>query len=247
MPATSPSDTSSRSTRSRPASTRERSSRSPARRVSRSTCSLVVTRNCRRVSSSRSSSSISSRKPARENSGVRSSCDALATNSLRAVSSCASWTRMRSNAAASWPSSSSPVSAIGSSKWPSAIRLAARSSRRMRRACMAAAALPSASAIPTATNVATRNRRSTSRTVASWSASDDVSRITPAEGSSGTATSAYSPPPRRTVRGHDLAGARRLERRRALLDRVRALFERVRQPGEGRWAARARRTRPRAC
>ena len=52
-----------------------------------------------RVVSSRSSSARSSRKPARENSGVRSSCEALATNSLRARSSCASWTRMRSNEA----------------------------------------------------------------------------------------------------------------------------------------------------
>ena len=84
----------------------------------------------------------SSRKPPSENSGVRSSCDAFATNSFRAVSSWASWTRIRSNAAASSPSSSSPSSTTGSSNLPSAIRFAARSSRRIRRACTAAAALP---------------------------------------------------------------------------------------------------------
>ena len=69
----------------------------------------------------------------------------------------------------------------------------------MRRACMAAAMLPSVSAMPTATAVATRNRRSTRRTVASWSAIELESSITPEEGSSGTATSAYSVLPRRTV------------------------------------------------
>ena len=153
---------------------------------------------------------------------------------------------MRSNAAASCPSSSSPVSAMGSSKWPSAIRLAARSSLRMRRACIAATTLPSTSAIPTAANVATRKRRSTSRTVASWSPSDAESSTTPDDGSSGTATSAYSAPPRRTRRRHGLARSRGLERRRALRDRIRPSSNesasRVERHG---WAER-RRTRPRA-
>ena len=53
--------------------------------VRRSTWLRVVARNSRRVLSSRSSSASSSRKPASENSGVRSSCEALATNSFRAL------------------------------------------------------------------------------------------------------------------------------------------------------------------
>ncbi len=43
-------------------------------------------------------------------------------------------TRIRSNVRASWPTSSAPVSRIGSSNWPAAIRSAAVSSRRSRRA-----------------------------------------------------------------------------------------------------------------
>ena len=66
-----------------------------------------------RVSASSSSLASSSRKPASENSGVRSSCEALAMNSARARSSEASCTRMRSNVRASWPSSSGSVSTIG--------------------------------------------------------------------------------------------------------------------------------------
>ena len=96
--ATSPRSTGSCSTRIRPASSRERSSRSVASFVRRSTCSRIVSRNSRRVSSSSSSSASSSRKPPSEKSGVRSSCDALAMNSLRARSSLPSRTRMRSNA-----------------------------------------------------------------------------------------------------------------------------------------------------
>ena len=45
----------------------------------------------------------SSRKPPSENSGVRSSCEALAMNSRRAWSSCASRNRMRSNEARELP------------------------------------------------------------------------------------------------------------------------------------------------
>ena len=86
----------------------------------------------RRVSSSRSSSASSSRKPPIENSGVRSSCDAFATNSFRALSSCASCTRIASNARASSPISSLPWSTIGAPKSPPAIRSAAVSSRSSR-------------------------------------------------------------------------------------------------------------------
>ncbi len=69
-----------------PASSRDRSSRSTASFCSRSTCSAIVSRNSRLVSSSSSSSRSSSTKPPSEKIGVRSSCDAVATNSLRATS-----------------------------------------------------------------------------------------------------------------------------------------------------------------
>ena len=49
----------------------------------------------------------SSRNPPSEKIGVRSSCDAVAMNRLRAVSSWPSWRCMSSSATASWPSSSS--------------------------------------------------------------------------------------------------------------------------------------------
>ena len=55
-------------------------------------------------------------------------------NSARARSSEASRTRIRSNVRASCPSSSGSVSTIGVSNSPSAIRAAAVSRRRMRRA-----------------------------------------------------------------------------------------------------------------
>ena len=144
MRATSPRSTGSCSTCIRPASSRERSSRSVASFASRSTCSRIVSRNSWRVASSTSSSAISSRKPPSENSGVRSSCEALAMNSLRARSSLPSRPRMRSNASARSPSSSLPVSTTGSSKRPPAIRSAARSSRRMRCACTDASAVAGA-------------------------------------------------------------------------------------------------------
>ena len=93
----------------------------------------METRKSSRVSGSTSSSPVSSsRKPASENSGVRSSCDALAMNSARARSSEASRRRISSNARASWPSSSGPASITASSKRPSAISSAAASSRRIR-------------------------------------------------------------------------------------------------------------------
>ena len=89
-----------------PASRRDRSSRSTDSFCRRATCSLIVSRNSRRVSSSRSSSWSSSTNPASEKIGVRSSCDAVAMNSLRATSTCRScaciWLKVR----VSWPSSS---------------------------------------------------------------------------------------------------------------------------------------------
>ena len=85
----------------------ERSSSSVASLRRRSTWSRTCSTNWRRVSSSSSSSASSSRKPPSEKIGVRSSCEAVAMNCLRAESSWASWRCMSSNAAASWPSSSS--------------------------------------------------------------------------------------------------------------------------------------------
>ena len=133
--ATFPRSTGACSIRIRPASSRERSSRSVASFASLATCSRIVSRNSWRVASSRSSSAISSRKPPSEKSGVRSSCDAFAMNSRRARSRFSSRWRIRSNAAASSPSSSRPASTTGSSKRPPAMRSTARSSRRIRRAC----------------------------------------------------------------------------------------------------------------
>ena len=117
---------------SAPASSRERSSSSTARLRIRSTWPRICSRNARRVSSSRSSSASSSRKPPREKIGVRSSCDALAMNCLRARSSRASCACMSSNAAASRPSSSSESARIGCEKSPAATLRAARSSRLTR-------------------------------------------------------------------------------------------------------------------
>ena len=79
------SGTGSSSSSSEPASSRDRSSRSVVSFWSRSTCSRIVARNSSRVSSSRSSSWSSSTKPPSEKIGVRSSCEALAMNSLRAL------------------------------------------------------------------------------------------------------------------------------------------------------------------
>ena len=89
-PPASRSGTGSSSSSSEPASSRDRSSRSVVSFCSRSTCSRIVARNSARVSSSRSSSWSSSTKPPSEKIGVRSSCEALAMNSLRASSSRAS-------------------------------------------------------------------------------------------------------------------------------------------------------------
>ena len=142
-------------------------------------------------------------KPPSAKSGVRSSCEAVATNARRAESSRESWTRMRSNVRASSPSSSSPVSVTGSSNAPCAIRSAACSSRLIRRACKAAAMLPSASAIASATIVAYPSRRSITWTVASVSDSDAEKRTT-TPSRRATATSAYCTP-RRVMRPRSMA------------------------------------------
>ena len=104
----------SRSTRMRPASSRERSSSSvgqlgQAVDLLPHPAQELAPRRARRGPRPASSS----RKPPRENSGVRSSCDALAMNSRRACSSPARRRRMRSKARASWPSSSGLESSIG--------------------------------------------------------------------------------------------------------------------------------------
>ena len=70
------------------------------------------------MSSSRSSSASSSRKPPSEKIGVRSSCDAAAMNCLRARSNRASCACMSSNAAASRPSSSTESARMGWEKSP---------------------------------------------------------------------------------------------------------------------------------
>ena len=59
-------------------------------------------------------------KPPSEKIGVRSSCEAEAMNCFRAVSSRASCLCMSSNAAASWPISSSESAWIGLEKSPAA-------------------------------------------------------------------------------------------------------------------------------
>ena len=103
--------------------------------VSRSTCSRIVRTNSARASGSGSSSSSSSTNPESEKIGVRSSCDALAMNSLRALSSTASRFCISLNVIASWPTSSLESTGIGVEKSPSATFSAASSSRRRRRAC----------------------------------------------------------------------------------------------------------------
>ena len=164
------SSTVSRSTRSRPASSRERSSRSVGEL--RQPVDLLAHRRqeLRRASPRRaSSSSSSSRKPPSEKSGVRSSCDAFAMNSLRAR------VELREPHA-------HPVERGGELRrprrrrrrrsarrsCPSAIRSAARSSRRIRRARIPAAPASRAPrATRSASRRASRSRRLTTRTVAS--------------------------------------------------------------------------------
>ena len=115
-----------------PESSRDRSSRSTDSFCRRSTCSRIVSTNSRRVSSSRSSSWSSSTKPASEKIGVRSSCEAVAMNSLRAMSTSRSFCCMALKVRVSWPSSSSESTGSGSPMWPRATSAAARSTRRTR-------------------------------------------------------------------------------------------------------------------
>ena len=102
----SPRSTCSGRSSSEPDSSRERSSRSTDSLRRRSTCCLTWSRKRLRVSGSRSSSSSSSTNPPSEKIGVRSSCDAVAMNFLRASSSCLSWRCIWLKAIASCPSSS---------------------------------------------------------------------------------------------------------------------------------------------
>ena len=83
---------------------------------------------------SSSSSAISSRKPPREKSGVRSSCDALAMNSPPGVLELRQPLPHPLEGGASCAKLVPPGSTTGSLKSPVAIRSAARSSRRIRRA-----------------------------------------------------------------------------------------------------------------
>ena len=70
--------------------------------------------------------------------GVRSSCEAVAMNSLRATSTLRSWDCISLKVSVSWPSSSCAVTGSGSMKRPRATWRAARSSRPTRRASRAA-------------------------------------------------------------------------------------------------------------
>ena len=118
------------------ASSFERSSRSAVSFVSRSICSRIVATNSARASGSGSSSSSSSTKPPSEKIGVRSSCEALAMNSLRALSRRARRCCISLSVIASWPTSSVESTGIGVEKSPSA------TARRPSRAGAAAARGP---------------------------------------------------------------------------------------------------------
>ena len=88
---------------------------------------------------------------------MRSSCDAVAMNFLRADSSCESWRCISLNATASCPISSLESTGIGCAKLPAATCSAASSSRFTR--CASARAInqlpttASNSAIPPATRI----------------------------------------------------------------------------------------------
>ena len=86
-----------------PASSWERSSRSAVSFVRRSICWRIVRTNSARSSGLGSSSSSSSTKPPRLKIGVRSSCEALAMNCLRALSSSARRRCISLKVRASWP------------------------------------------------------------------------------------------------------------------------------------------------
>ena len=88
---------------------------------------------------------------------MRSSCDAVAMNFLRADSSCESWCCIWLNATASWPSSSPESTGIGCPKSPAATCSAA-SSRRFTRCASARAinqlpTIANSSAIAPATRI----------------------------------------------------------------------------------------------
>ena len=148
-----------------PASSRDRSSRSTDSFRNLATCSLIVSMNSRRVASSRSSSCSSSTKPASEKMGVRSSCEAVAMNSLRAISTSRSWRCMSLKVRVSCPSSSSESTGSGSWKWPRATAAAARSTRRTRPASRRATTQPPTSAISSAAPVAQSTRSRMNETV----------------------------------------------------------------------------------
>ena len=107
-----------------------------------------------------------------EKSGVRSSCEALAMNSPRARSRFASRRRIRSNARASWPTSSMPWSTTGSSKLPLGDPLGRRleppdPAREQARAGVAEEHREDVARAP-----ATSTRRRTTATACSWSCSE---------------------------------------------------------------------------
>ena len=123
-----------------------------------------------------SSSSSSSRNPPSANSGVRSSCEALAMNSRRARSVRSSRRRMSSNARASSWISSRPSSVTGVARLPAAIRRVARSSRRMRAASANAASRPTSQLAGRRSATAISTSRCTVSTVRSTSFSGETNR-----------------------------------------------------------------------
>ena len=200
----------------------------------------------RRVSSSSSSSARSSRNPPIEKSGVRSSCDAFATNSLRALSSCASCTRILSNARASSPISSFPWSTIGASKSPPAMRSAAVSSRRSRCESIPAAVRPRTSARTSANAVASSSRSRTSRhgreRVGERRLEEHDRLLAERDGDVRVVAAAVQ-----HASALDVAAHERGERNRVLGDVARVLRLRVGDDDEGRAARREHVERDDAC
>ena len=117
-----------------PASSWERLRRSAVSLVSRSICWRIVRTNSARSSGLGSSSSSSSTKPPRLKIGVRSSCDALAMNCLRALSSSARRRCISLKVRASWPSWPEESTGMRAAKSPSATLRAASSIRCTRTA-----------------------------------------------------------------------------------------------------------------
>src|SRR3954468_3437252 len=165
----SPSSTGSRRS-STPASRRLRSSSSEAR-LDRRRSSNCAPRSCVRASSTsswpRSRSSVSSsRLPCSEVSGVRSSCDAVATNARRA----SSWRRsaccIEASARARSPTSSRPGCTGGTGALtPSRASASALRRRRPRRRDRPVdSTMPSSSATPSPNTAAVRNAERTTST-----------------------------------------------------------------------------------